>query len=149
MRKFLITTGAAFLMAFSIGLNRPAFGQEHEGGGHGEHGAKGDTVTLKGEVLDLYCFLGHGAKGAKHAKCATACINKGIPPGFLSDGKVYLLLGADHGPANKLVADHAGKPVSITGKLVENEGLKAIQVEKIEEDSGHGGKAGGHEGHGH
>lgn len=118
--------------------------------GHGGHGAKSSTVTLKGEVVDLHCFLSHPktGQGPKHAKCATACMNKGIPAGFLANGQLYLLLDKSHGPAGKKVASLAGKQTSLTGKTFDLHGMKAIQIEKIDGMGGHGG-GGGHEGHGH
>ena len=89
-------------------------------------------VTLTGEVLDLYCYMGHEAKGAEHAKCATSCINKGIPVGFLTaDGTMYIIIGKDHSPANAEVAAFAGKQSTITGKVTENNGVKAIELISI------------------
>jgi len=119
--------------------------------GHGGHGAKGGTVMLKGEVVDLHCYLSHPdtGKGPKHAKCATACINKGIPAGFLANGQLYLLLDKEHGPAGKKVATLPGKEVSVTGKVFDLQGMKAIQIEKIDGKSAKAGQGGGHEGHGH
>ena len=31
-------------------------------------------TTVKGEVLDMACYLDHGAKGEKHKGCAEKCI---------------------------------------------------------------------------
>lgn len=99
-----------------------------------QRGAAADKkeVTVKGEVLDLFCYLDHGAKGGDHAKCAETCLNKGIPAGFLgSDGVFYLLLGDDHNAANDKVAAFAGKPSEISGTLLEQNGVKAIMVKSI------------------
>jgi hypothetical protein len=87
-------------------------------------------VTLTGEVIDMYCYMsGHGGKGPEHAKCATACITKGIPVGFLTaDGTLYVIIGKDHQPANADVAAYAGKQSTITGKVTENNGVKAIEL---------------------
>ena len=38
-----------------------------------EHEDADDMITVKGEVLDLACYLGHGGQGAKHADCAKTC----------------------------------------------------------------------------
>src|SRR5512141_512297 len=32
-------------------------------------------VTVTGEVLDMACYLDHGAHGADHASCAKKCIS--------------------------------------------------------------------------
>ncbi len=104
-----------------------------EAGSKDEKQSKGKTVSLKGEVLDLYCYMLHPdwGQGKDHAECAQKCINKGLPAGFLADGEVYLLLGPDHGPAKDLVAEHAGHPVTLKGMLVAHSGVKAIQVSEV------------------
>lgn len=93
---------------------------------------KAAPVSLTGEILDMYCYMDHKATGPDHAKCATSCIKKGLPIGFLAaDGTVYLVIGKDHEPANALVADFAGKKSTITGKVVEQGGMKAIEIVSI------------------
>jgi hypothetical protein len=97
------------------------------------------TVTLTGEVLDMYCYMSHpeSAVGAEHAKCANSCIDRGLPIGFLaSDGTVYLIIGSDHTPANAMVKGWGGKPSMITGTVVEQKGMKAIDITGISEVKG-------------
>ena len=92
------------------------------------------TTTLTGEVVDLSCYMGHGAKGMDHAKCATGCITKGQPVGFLTtDGALYVILGQNHETANKQVVDFAGKKSTITGTVKDQNGLKAIELASIAE----------------
>lgn len=96
--------------------------------------ANANEVTLKGEILDLHCYLLHGEDGAgeEHAKCAEVCIKKGLAAGFLSvDGGLYLLLGPGHDSPKELVAERVGKPVTLRGDLVEVKGLKSIQVKSV------------------
>ena len=84
-------------------------------------------VTVTGEVLDLGCFIDHGAKGEKHADCAKKCIASGLPVGLQDkDGKVFLLIG-DHKPMNAELAEHAAKTITVKGKLVQREGLSMIE----------------------
>ena len=94
-------------------------------------------ITLTGEVLDLYCYMQHpeDGQGADHAKCATSCINKGLPIGYLSDGVVYLIIGSDHKTAADMVAEYAGRQSTITGMLIEHDGIKAIEIMSIKEVS--------------
>lgn len=102
----------------------------------GEHSGQGKEVTLKGEVVDLHCYMLHPdkGKGTEHASCAKSCINRGLPIGFLSDGQIYLLLGQEHNSAKDLVVEYAGKPSVITGTLIEHDGAKAIQVKSIKSE---------------
>ena len=124
MKKYIFLGSLALFILLTAGF----LASSHTGSAIA---AEGKKVTLTGEVLDLYCYMDHAAKGEEHAKCATACINKGIPAGFLSEGTVYLLLGGDHNSANEKVAEFAGKPSKLTGTLVEQNGVKAIKVESI------------------
>ena len=91
-----------------------------------------ETETLKGEVVDLMCYLDHGAKGEKHAGCAEKCIKSGGPVGLLTaDDKVYLVVG-DHEPINDQLASLASKTVTLKGKVVERNGMKMIENVEIE-----------------
>src|SRR5215470_13646497 len=62
-----------------------------------EMGSKsGSDISIQGEVVDMACYMGHEAHGAKHKDCAYMCVKGGMPMGLLTDkGTVYLLL-EDH-----------------------------------------------------
>src|SRR3990172_6747241 len=53
-----------------------------------------------GEVIDVTCHVAKGAKGAGHAECGAKCVKAGLPVGLLVNGTTYLLINADHTPAN-------------------------------------------------
>ncbi len=92
-----------------------------------EEKAAGKTQTLKGEVVDLMCYLDHGAKGEKHKGCAKKCIEGGGPVGLLTaDDQLYLVIG-EHKPMNKELADKAAETVTLKGKVVERHGMKMIE----------------------
>jgi hypothetical protein len=98
-----------------------------------EAGQKVASVTVEGEVLDLGCYLGRGAKGAEHAGCAKRCVKSGQPMGLLAkDGTVYLLLAnhKDNAPF-EAAKDHAGETVTIKGKAANQEGMKGIEVHSV------------------
>ncbi len=86
----------------------------------------GETQTIKGEVVDLMCYLDHGAKGEKHKACAEKCIKSGGPVGLLSGDQVYLVIG-DHKPMNDELAAKAAETVTLRGKVVERNGMKMIE----------------------
>jgi hypothetical protein len=91
-----------------------------------------DAKSVTGEVVDLMCYLDHGAKGEKHAGCASKCIKSGGPVGLLTkDDQLYLVVG-DHEPMNSDLAPQAGKTVTLTGKVVERNGMKLIENAKLE-----------------
>ncbi len=90
--------------------------------------------TVSGEVLDMSCYMGHGAKGKGHKQCAQMCLDKGLPAGLLtSDGQVYLLVeDHDKSKAYKTAIKHAADQVKITGNVVNKNGVRALVVENTE-----------------
>jgi|SRR5579859_332009 len=90
------------------------------------------TVTVKGEVVDMVCYVDHGAHGEKHAQCASTCIDSGLPVGLKGeDGKTYLLIG-EHKPLNKTLAQYGGKTITIKGKLASRDGINMIENAEIQ-----------------
>ncbi|MCG2462244.1 hypothetical protein K8352_15900 [Flavobacteriaceae bacterium F89] len=92
------------------------------------------SETVKGEVLDMSCYVAKDAKGQGHKKCAQACLDKGLPAGILGeDGNVYLLV-EDHSAADayKKAIGHAAETVEISGKVVNKNGVNSLVVEKVE-----------------
>ena len=87
-------------------------------------------VTLRGEVVDLSCFLGRGASGPEHAECAERCIASTRIAGFRTeDGALYLLLRArESPPPAELVAGLAGYSVAVDGTPTERDGFKALRI---------------------
>ena len=94
-------------------------------------------VTVTGEIVDLACYLDHGARGMKHQQCALTCLKNGEPMGLLtSEGKVYLLM-ADHQngvPFNDAKAD-AALQVQVTGPVAEKAGITGLTVETLKKVS--------------
>jgi hypothetical protein len=91
----------------------------------------GSTQTITGEVVDLMCYLDHGAKGEKHKGCAEKCISGGGPVGILSGDQVYLIIG-EHAPMNKELAAKAAQTVTVKGKVVERSGMKMIENAQLQ-----------------
>ncbi|HEY2799029.1 MAG TPA: hypothetical protein VGI85_00410 [Chthoniobacterales bacterium] len=85
---------------------------------------------VTGEIVDMMCYVDHGAKGAKHAECAEKCIKSGGPVGILSNGKAILVIG-EHKPINDELAPLAGKTVTLKGKMVENGGVSMLENTEI------------------
>ncbi len=91
-------------------------------------GAEANSWT--GEVLDLACYVGNGAKGADHAGCAKSCVKNGQPMGLLTDDGTVVLLAADHkdGAPYEALKDLAGEQAQVTGSLAEKDGMKVVTV---------------------
>jgi hypothetical protein len=115
------------MLAYGASLSLPALSLA------AEEKAGGKIETIKGEVVDLMCYLDHGAKGEKHKGCATKCIESGGPVGLLTaDDKLYLVIG-DHAPINKELAAKAAQTVTLKGKVVERHGMKMIENAQVED----------------
>jgi hypothetical protein len=91
-------------------------------------------ASYGGEVVDLACYLGKGAKGEAHKKCAQMCAAAGQPIGLLTtDGKLYLLVGSHDGSGLEQAKKLAGSNVQITGKMLQRDGMQAIEVDSVKE----------------
>jgi len=93
-----------------------------------------ETVTVKGEVIDTYCYALMGAKGESHRQCAIDCIKAGIPAGLLEEGtgKVYVLLpNKDKTGLPKGVVDKIGRTATLTGKVHATGGSQFLTVESV------------------
>jgi hypothetical protein len=110
----------ALLLATLVVFTGRAIAQETEK-------SSGQEATVTGEVIDMSCYLDHGATGEKHAACAKKCIASGLPVGIkANDGKTYLMIG-DHKPLNSELADEAAKTVTVKGKLASRDGISMIE----------------------
>ncbi len=83
-----------------------------------------------GEVVDLACYVGNGAKGSDHAGCAKSCVKNGQPMGLLTDDGTLVLLAADHknGQPYDALKDLAGEKAEVSGTLAEKDGMKVVTV---------------------
>jgi hypothetical protein len=94
------------------------------------------SLTLRGEVVDLHCYITRGATGADHAGCGNACLSRGVSAGFLADdGTLYVLLSEKPFSAKDAVAGLVGVKSIVKGKRVERAGVKALQLTSIERRS--------------
>jgi hypothetical protein len=89
-----------------------------------------EPVTVKGEIVDLACYLSKGSKGRRHKTCAQLCAKKGLPIGVLSDGgDVYLLIEDHDNPAPYESAKGlAGEEAEVTGKKFTKGGIQSILI---------------------
>ena len=121
MRRFVATLAVTTLFCLASGAMLAA-----------DKAAPAD-VTLTGEVVDLACYIAHGAKGPDHAGCAAKCVEMGQPAGLAaSDGKVYILV-ADHADSSAYTKAKtmAGKKVEIKGEVAAKDGMNALTVHAV------------------
>lgn len=116
----------AVMAVGSMGIAGMVFGEE----GH-QHGTSESTQRITGEVIDLACYLDHGAAGAGHLACASHCIRSGLPVGIKSGDTIYLAVGNEHKTANAALAPLAAQDVVVEGVVSERDGLKLIEITKV------------------
>ncbi len=107
-------------------LTIPVMGPFSADKGH----AGGGTITVTGEILDMACYVAHGAKGPEHQKCAAKCAEQGQPVGLLTaDGKVYILF-ADHADSSayEKAKSLAGRNAEIKGEEASRDGINGLTV---------------------
>jgi hypothetical protein len=120
-RKMVLFTGLIILLLVLSGLSQVY--------------AQAKTVTVKGEVIDTYCYALMGAKGESHRQCAIDCFKAGIPAGLLENGtnKVFVLLPNKDKTSlpQSAILEKMGRQASITGKVYNSGGSNFLTVESI------------------
>jgi hypothetical protein len=98
-------------------------------------GADTTTATVKGYVLDSACAFTKSLEKPISKQCAISCANAGSPLVILADdGTIYWPI-ADTTPSsgqNRKLLPFAGDKVTVSGKIYQRGGSKAIVIEKIE-----------------
>src|SRR5260370_12594719 len=81
---------------------------------------KGDTVKVKGEVVDLWCYLEGGDHGADHKECAVSFAKAGNPIGLVTEkGDIYVMMGIkDHQPDKYILIDKLPETVPLQITLI-------------------------------
>lgn len=132
MKKLMIAALAAGLAGAAYAHDEHAGHNMGKMGGDDKAAATG-TQTIKGEIVDLACYMGHDTKGEKHAKCAGQCIAGGAPMGLAAGDSLYVLVN-DHKSEKAFAAakELAGKNAAITGTVSKKGGLQALIVSKAE-----------------
>jgi hypothetical protein len=120
MRTSILTVAALFLVS------------------QGVQAFAADVKTIKGEVVDVSCYVSAGARGADHKTCALSCLQAGEPAGIVEDktGNLYVVVAEDHSinPSQKLIP-YVAKIVEATGTISEKGGIRTIDIKDIKESS--------------
>ena len=105
-------------------------------------GAEPKRVTVKGEIIDSWCYLSEimWATGTAHHQCAIWCARGGVPVGILGeDETVYIVLKMEDDPD---VIGHQGilriqtNEVVVEGTLYERDTVKYLAIDTIVDDHG-------------
>ncbi len=122
MRRVAVT---GFALSLALGMSAPSWAAEQGGG---------KEVSVKGEVIDTFCYSTMGAKGPSHKQCGIECAHKGIPVGLLdpSTGKIHILLPTkDKTALSDDVVNKMGETVTVTGHEHMKGGLAFLTAESV------------------
>src|SRR6266851_3237819 len=112
MKRQTLGLAAAMILSTALALAQP----------------KGPTVTVKGEAVDMWCYMEGGDRGPAKKDCAAACAKAGNPIVIVdAKGNIYIAAGlADHQPARDLLVNKMSEVVTVTGTLVTKGGTKML-----------------------
>ena len=96
--------------------------------------------TVKGQLIDMSCYITHGSQGEAHKSCARECALKGLPFGILAeDGTIYQILPKGHDDPktiNQTLLDYLEEKVAVQGMVFEKNGVRVLTIDKIEKQGG-------------
>ena len=102
-------------------------------------GAPRKTVVVRGEILDMGCFISRGLAGQLHRECATKCLTNGVPVGLVTADSTVYFLTQNHDRAMDPTAYGPPDPydlcrksptviMEVTGLVWERKGIKELEV---------------------
>jgi hypothetical protein len=132
-RHLLTAIGIVLLLALAIGASAQ--------GTKTAPAKKGPPkpVKLRGEILDLGCYLARNLRGAAHRDCAAKCLLSGVPMGLLTADSTVYLISMDHGRAMTPESYQTPNPydlckqspaaiVDVSGFAYEKGGIHIIEI---------------------
>ncbi|MBI1850381.1 MAG: hypothetical protein HYR85_08570 [Planctomycetes bacterium] len=87
------------------------------------------VVTMKGQVIDLACYLAKGALAGDHQGCAEACVKGGASTGFKTKDKTYLVIKDPmHQKDAPDLSKFVNKDAEITGNAFDKDGINGVVI---------------------
>lgn len=99
-----------------------------------KHIPGGRDVEIRGEVVELGCYLRDGSRGEGHRACAQTCLKNGGQLGIVADdtGELYPLAGSTPASDPSAAArQHVAAHVAVRGELFERAGSRVLVVEEL------------------
>ena len=98
-------------------------------------------LVVRGEIVDMGCYLARGLRGPLHTDCARQCLAVGVPMGLLGPDSTVYLLTQDHGramapsqyqtpDAYAQCKDWASMTVEVMGTLYVRNGVNVLEVSR-------------------
>jgi hypothetical protein len=58
--------------------------------------SKRQLVTMRGEIVDYYCYIEKGLRGAEHKECGVRCVAGDVCMGLLTDDQRLFMISINH-----------------------------------------------------
>jgi hypothetical protein len=104
---------------------------------------KRTLMTLRGELVDYYCYIEKGARGPEHRDCAMRCVAGDICMGLLTPDQKLMMLSVQHLRVMEPLAWRGipdpftqcrgllNETVDLTGYVMERKGQRIIEVTAV------------------
>lgn len=95
----------------------------------------GREIEIRGEVVEVSCYLRDGSRGESHKACALLCLKNGGQLGIVEDGTGTLYPLASAAPATDPSAaarEEIAEHVAVRGRLYERAESRLLVVERLE-----------------
>jgi len=99
-----------------------------------KHIPGGQVVEIRGEVVELGCYLRDGSRGEGHRACAQLCLKNGGQLAIVEDdtGTLYPLAGSTPASDPSAAArQHVAAHVAVRGQVFERSGSRVLVVEEL------------------
>ena len=105
-------------------------------------------VTVRGEIVDYYCYIEKGLTGPGHKDCGTRCVAGDVCMGILTTDKQLYMISVNHLRAMDPVAFRGipdpfntcrgwiAETVDLGGYAMERRGQKIIEIMNVKKASG-------------
>ena len=141
---FLLAGAFVVLAALADAGSAPVARQEHADGGFCPTEKDGRTiVTLRGEIVDYYCYIEKGLTGPSHRECGVKCVAGDVCMGLLTTNGELLMISVNHIRAMTPLAFQSipnpfekcrrliAEKVDLTGYAMQRKGQKIIEIVEV------------------
>jgi hypothetical protein len=93
-----------------------------------------ESSSIRGEVVETYCFTTGNERGAAHAACGIQCATRGIPIALFEPRtkKTYVLLPSkDKAPLPPELIAAMGQVITIEGEVIHQGGSTFLTVKSF------------------
>jgi hypothetical protein len=97
------------------------------------------ATTVRGEILDMSCYVARGFRGAAHRDCGLKCVASGVCMGIIGADSMLYMLTLDHAramaPSTFTTPDPldqckrwVGQVVEVSGGAHQRDGMMILEV---------------------